>query len=207
MNQFQQKIAIIFVQNFKIFLVLTILIIFGLGYFLFVNQFYSELQEKRKELDNFSQNVLTIKKKQLDTLKTFKKEYQKLEGLEVQKLLVILPLKKNIPDLFKQIEDITQKSGLTLLSLDITEGGVVDILNANENKTAKNETKKEISSAENKNLKSLNISIEIGGVDYFTLKVFLNNLEKNIRLIDVISFDFGSSEKSQKMNLRTYYLE
>ncbi|MFH1838076.1 MAG: type 4a pilus biogenesis protein PilO [Candidatus Kuenenbacteria bacterium] len=196
MNRFQQKIAIIFVQNFKIFLILTILIIFGLGYFLFVKQFYSELKEKRKELGDFKQNILITKKKQLDDLKILKKEYQKLEGLEVQKLLVILPFQKNIPDLFKQIEDITQKSGVTLLSLDIAEGGAMDISNA-----------KEISLPENKNLKALNISAEIGGIDYFTLKVFLNNLEKNIRLIDVISFDFNSSKKTQKINLRTYYLE
>jgi hypothetical protein len=210
MNQFQQKITIIFIQNFKIFFILTILIIFGLGYFLFVKQFYSKTKEKEQELKNFSQNIL-IKKKQLDALKILKEEYQKLEGLEIQKLLVILPFKKNIPDLFKQIEDITQKSGVTLLSLNITEGGVIDILNVDKNKIVKNnpsaDEKKEIFSTENKNLKSLNISIEIGGVDYFTLKVFLNNLEKNIRLIDVISFDFDSSQKFQKMNLRTYYLE
>ncbi|MEK7166815.1 MAG: type 4a pilus biogenesis protein PilO [Patescibacteria group bacterium] len=196
MNKFQQKITVIFVQNFKLFLILTILVILGLGYFLFVKQFYLELKEKIKELKNFKQNVLITKKKQLDDLKIFKKEYQKLEGLEVQKLITILPFKKDMPELFKQIEDITQKSGVTLLSLDIADGG---IMNASDTK--------ETSLSEGKSLKALNISAEVGGMDYYTLKVFLNNLEKNIRLIDVISFDFSLNDKSQKINLRTYYLE
>ncbi len=205
MNQFQQKITIIFVQHFKVFFLLTILIVFGLGYFLFVKQFYLELKENRKKLIDLKQNELISKAKDLKNLKILKEEYQKLEGLEVQKLMAILPFKKNVPDLFKELENITQKSGVTLLSLDIIEGGAIDILNTSGNENEIKAT--EISKIESKNLKSLDISTEIGGLNYYTLKVFLNNLEKNIRLIDVISFNFSPNEKSQKINLRTYYLE
>ncbi len=210
MNQFQQKIIIMFVQNFKFFVILTIMVVFGAGYFFFVKQSFFELKEKREKLINMGQNELTAKTKELKELKILKNEYQKLEGLEVQKLIAILPFKKNIPDLFRELENLTQKSGVSLLSLDITEGETIDDINLDENKKIK-ETIQKIengtSLSEIKNLKSLNIAMEIGGINYYIFKIFLNNLEKNIRLMDVNSFNFDLNKKSQKIMLKTYYLE
>ncbi|MEK9130276.1 MAG: type 4a pilus biogenesis protein PilO [Patescibacteria group bacterium] len=210
MNQFQQKITIMFVQNFKFFVILTIMVVFGAGYFFFVKQSFFELKEKREKLINMGQNELTAKTKELKELKILKNEYQKLEGLEVQKLIAILPFKKNIPDLFRELENLTQKSGVSLLSLDITEGETIDDINLDENKKIK-ETIQKIengtSLSEIKNLKSLNIAMEIGGINYYIFKIFLNNLEKNIRLMDVNSFNFDLNKKSQKIMLKTYYLE
>ena len=210
MNKFQQKITIMFVQNFKFFVILTIMVVFGAGYFFFVKQSFFELKEKREKLINMGQNELTAKTKELKELKILKNEYQKLEGLEVQKLIAILPFKKNIPDLFRELENLTQKSGVSLLSLDITEGETIDDINLDENKKIK-ETIQKIengtSLSEIKNLKSLNIAMEIGGINYYIFKIFLNNLEKNIRLMDVNSFNFDLNKKSQKIMLKTYYLE
>jgi len=200
MNQFRQKITIIFVQYFKPLIFLMVLIIFGLGYSLFIKPSLLELKENRNNLINLKQNELIAKGKELKDLKILKKEYQKLEGLEVQKLIAIVPFEKNIADLFKELENLTQKSGVSLLSLDIAEGETIEIINFDKNKD-------ETSLAKSKNFKSLNISMEVGGLNYFTLKVLLNNLEKNIRLMNVNSFGFNLSNKSQKINLKTYYLE
>ena len=169
-----------FIANFKLFSLIIPVIILGCGYLYLLKPKYIYLKETGSlTLQSLKKSLLT-KKEYLENLKKLKKSYNNLSMEDREKLEEILNWDKDIPNLFVHFENLVEKRGMTLASINFAEG--------------KGEGA----------IKTLNIDLAVAGGNYQILKDFLDDLEKDIKIIDVDSVIF--SAEGYNLALKTYYL-
>ena len=183
--------------------VLIFLIVISAGvYFLVV----PEINKARQITKEF----LPTKAKELELLDQYDAKIVALENLSAQAesqnsrsmelLKQVLPSTSNVPELIAQLEALTKKSGFFMGNLSISESIASPTKKAT---TGKNQTV-------DSNLRSINISLSLTGGEYASFKALLDNIEKNVRLLDINSISFSVNEGvagGYLLNLKTYYLE
>ncbi len=137
------------------------------------------------------QESLTAKQAELEKLKAMKTNYEQLEQSS-QKILEVLPEDKNLPEIILQLEELARKNNLTMTNINIAEDKQTT---ANEQKTNK------------LNVKKVVLTTNLTGGDYFTLKSYLMDVEKNVRLLDIQSLAYSPITNSYDLMLGSYYLE
>jgi Tfp pilus assembly protein PilO len=135
--------------------------------------------------------VLASKQSELAKLQAMKTDYDNLEK-SAQRILEVLPEGKNLPEIIVQLEELAKKNNLTMTNINIAEDKTVIEPNQKVNKT---EVKKVI------------LTTSLTGGDYFTLKDYLVDIEKNVRLLDIQSLAYSPVSNSYDLMLNTYYLE
>ncbi|MBI5076763.1 type 4a pilus biogenesis protein PilO [Candidatus Falkowbacteria bacterium] len=173
----------IFVKFFR--LILTVFLVaslIGAGWFIFTayRGNIGELSALIAERQQKYQN----KNQELTGLKGLKVDYANLADSE-KKILEALPAKKDLPGLFVQLESLANKNNISLISVDFA---------AEEQKSSER-------------LHKLSINIVTDSGDYFALKNFLADTEKNLRLTDVKAINFDSAGKTLNLTLNVYYYE
>jgi Tfp pilus assembly protein PilO len=120
----------------------------------------------------------------VNRLRALSQEYDlRQEG--ITRLNYIVPLDKSQASIVASLEDISSRSGMLLSKISLSESGEGH---------------------------GVLISLELNG-SYLSFVNFLQQIEKNIRLMDVNSFDVASSEDpnsnllSFKVKINTYFLE
>lgn len=118
-------------------------------------------------------------------------KYDKSEE-DIDKLAIAIPPTPQIPELLIQVEELVKKNGLILGNIDFSVEGA----------------KGEGLSQDEVGIIAINVSVE---GTYAGLKNILNDIEKNIRLMDVVSVSFSKIDKetgfsSYSISLKTYYL-
>lgn len=118
-------------------------------------------------------------------------KYDKSEE-DINKLAIAIPPTPQIPELLIQVEELVKKNGLILGNIDFSVEGA----------------KGEGLSQDEVGIIAINVSVE---GTYAGLKNILNDIEKNIRLMDVVSVSFSKIDKetgfsSYSISLKTYYL-
>lgn len=162
----------------------------------------SLLPAKMAELE-----ILDIYSNKIDELETLIKSFQNKYSTQIKDLEQVLPTKAQLPELIAQLDALFQKSGFSIISLTFAETDL-----------AKGEARNKESSAESeeaggllpeKNLRPIELTLDIAGGDYPAFKALLNKIEKHIRLLDIISVSFGSGREEgiYTLNMRTYYFE
>ena len=178
-----------FVSRFEwLALLLVIIILVGGGYFILFPKFQELRPGGRYHLDSY----LLLKESRanhLQDLKALVNNYKSISQNDIDKLRKVLPPQQDIAGLFVQLDYIAKKNGFFLQTIDIREEKVDP------------QREREESPA----IKKLEISINLVGGNYFTLKNFLNDIETNLRLFDVKGIHFSKSLDSFIINLSTYY--
>jgi len=180
-------------------LIFLIIVIAGV-YFLVL----PEINKARQITKEF----LPAKAKELELLAQYNTKINDLESLAAQVesqnsrsmelLRQILPTQANVPELIAQLDALTKKSGFFIGNLGITES-----MGGFDKKASTSAT------TQGTNLRLLNITLTLSGGDYASFKVLLDNIEKNVRLLDVNSVSFSTNEGTSGgylLNLKTYYL-
>ena len=137
------------------------------------------------------QESLAGKQVELAKLTAMKTDYEQLEQSS-QKILEVLPEDKNLPEIILQLEELAKKNNLTMTNINIAEDKPV----AENNQNAKKVT-----------IKKVILTTNLSGGDYFTLKNYLMDIEKNVRLLDIQSLAYSPVNNSYDLMLNTYYLE
>lgn len=114
---------------------------------------------------------------------------------DLDKLALAIPSDQQLPELLIQFEEMVKRNGLvtTGIKLENTEEAPKDQIGAR------------------RNIKSLSVSVSVDG-SYSGFKGFLEDIEKNVRMMDVsaISFTKPTDEKSEvakfSVKLNSYYL-
>lgn len=185
-----------------------------LGYFLLLQPKISQLREagiaqlpaKSSELE-----LLNKYSQKLKELAAKVSGFQTKYSQEVSDLNQVLPAQAQIPELIAELDALVQKSGFRINSLDINETSPkTPAKKIPENSDgasglAENPTEQLNNNLENLHL--LEVTLSVSGGDYPAFKVLLNKIEKNIRLLDLISIKFSAVDNNEAYSLilRTYY--
>ncbi len=188
-----------FSRSFKVVVILAVIIILAVSYFFFLDPLYKKVRQNgQASLTNKTQYLKALKQHLVD-LQKLQDNFNRLNGLEkdsLARLNFILPTEKDLPGLFVQLEKIADDSGFVLTNIDISE-----------QKGESLASKSAGSSTVSDKIKKLNISITLIKGNYEDLLSFLDAVEKNLRLMDVVSITFAAGESpAYAVNLTTYYL-
>jgi Tfp pilus assembly protein PilO len=179
---------------------------------LFVSVYFMLLPKYRQISDegylDYEQKkqMLQVKKDELSELKKLKEELAQITSIEKERLSKILPTEKELPDIFLQMESLAMESGLKVSRVAIKD------VNNKQSVVSKDESGKKNTAKQLSGIQTITISLSVeGDTTYESLKVLLDNIEDNMRIIDLDSLSFVPSlEKDEgafSLNLNTYYLE
>lgn len=154
--------------------------------------------------------------KHIEDLQTLKASFESFSSQQMKRLREILPKEPDLPALFVQASDIAEKNNMALVSINILKAAQQGAENvAQEEPTQETTppsggTPQEASPKNNEliaGIEELMITINVSGGSYTDLKNLLSDIERNLRLFDVTSINFGSIETRQYLiNMKTYYL-
>ncbi|MFA6271784.1 MAG: type 4a pilus biogenesis protein PilO [Patescibacteria group bacterium] len=193
------------IKYFKyIFVALVVILIFVSTYFILLPKYrqisgkgYLDYEQKKQTLE--------AKKAELSELIKLKENLAQISSVEKERLAKILPTMKEIPDIFLQMERLAVESGLKVSRISIKDAGAKQNVSVSETngKTATNQLS---------GIQTITVSLSVvGDSSYESLKILLDNIEDNMRIIDLDSLSFiPSAEMSEgvfSLNLNTYYLE
>ncbi|MCX6785792.1 MAG: hypothetical protein NTZ18_02995 [Candidatus Komeilibacteria bacterium] len=160
------------------------------------------------DLDAYSQKLGELDAK----IKSFQEKY-KQAAVDLNQ---ILPSQAQVPELIAELDALVKQAGFTLNSLDIAEAGKT----AKTDEAADNPDAAAVAPAspappaDNNltNVQPVDITMAVTGGDYPAFKVLLDKIEKNIRLLDLVSIKFsaggsaaGPAGTGYSLILRTYY--
>ena len=170
-----------------IFIVMAVLLIIICGAGIF--SLYEPTIGSVKKAIADNQAVLAEKEQALNKLKSVKVSFDNIEE-SAQKILDVLPAEKDLPSLFVQLEALAFKHNLFLKTVDVStpDKGI-----------------EETSESKKQELNKLVITLNISGGDYFTLKNFLADIEKNLRLLDIKSLSYTPQSNAYSLVIHTYY--
>ena len=200
------KLNIFLNKYFKVITLLVTVVVFIAGYFFFLQSRINELRETAKSL-------LPAKKAELEALNSYQEEISNLESIienfqaryaeKINDLEQILPTKAQFPELIAQIDALVQKSGFSLNAIEISESEI-----KSEKEVDVDEEGGKVLSLE-KELRLVEIILEVSGGEYPAFKVLLDKIERHVRFLDVVSITFTSSQETgvYALSLRTYYFE
>jgi len=181
----------------KFYIIIAVILVIAIlmaSYFTFFKKEYAHI--KSLGVTDYQQrlNERDTKKSQLAQLEKVFENYQKVSKDEIKKLSVILPSEKDTSSLMIEMQAMVSESGLTLDSIDMSQGGVVSLAAG----TA--------GSSPALNIQKISVNLKVSGIDsYNKLKLFLNNIEKNIRILDLNALTYSPETMQYGINLVTYY--
>lgn len=134
--------------------------------------YFSEIKVLKKQAFSYNETINTAKKVRSSIDKTLG-EYNAISQENVDRINKMVPSGDEAMKLVVQIDDVTRKNGLSLTSIDsknVVNEKIVSGIQENESKTAE----------------SISLSIKAQG-SYESFSSFIKELEKSLRLIDVVS--------------------
>ena len=183
------------VKYFSVLLVLSLVIIIGLGTAFLLWPKYKEIKEQEILSYDQKQEELVQKKQELAALKDLDQQLNQISNQEIERMNLLLPTDQNYPAIFRQIEQIGQENDLVLNRISISEGG--------ERESDESEIGPDLSS--NKEIRTLTLSIAFSGdQSYQKLKQLLASIENNLMILDVSSLNYSPVQQGYNFNILTY---
>jgi len=170
---------LIWVRLFWPILILTIFVVFLLGYAFLIKPMIGETKVGRSLDLKSREKTLLDQKNYLNGLKNLQQNYQKLDQNKLDKLNSLIADKVDLPIILSQLNYLAEENQSQIKEINI---GSIE--------------KGEI-----------HLSLQLKAGDYLLFKKFLAALEKNARVFDVSSIRFSAKDDVYSLELKTYYLE
>lgn len=202
----EQRINMFLVRYFKWLVVLFVLIVFISSYIFLIKPKYQKITQLVGANKISREQKYLERKEYLAGIKDLINIYKKINLSDIKKVNLILSKGNNYEELFTQLESIVLKSGLLIKSLKIDSEEYV----GKENILKKPKISRKESGTDSSlpsEIGRIKVTLSIIGVDYFSLKNILNNIENNLMIMDIISLDFQPSNNSVDLDFYTYYLK
>lgn len=145
---------------------------------------YKEIKKEIK-LAGERENIEYVERyKYYGQLKKINNDYENINKDDAEKVMAMIPEEKFQEELLAYLENFVLKNGLLLTDANITEG-----------EAGQDEIKKII------------INMNVVGADYGGFKKLLNEMENNLRILDVNSLSFDPENQSASFNITAYYFK
>jgi len=208
---------LVMINRYLVWLLLLLaVIILAVGYYFFLGPKFQDVRDKYDSFLPDKKEVLTnltaIENKLIGLEQKFNLIQQQKEQ-ELGRLYNLLPTVPDYAALFVQTEFLAKANNLKVTSVDISQP-LEQPLRERRTPTpvqAESPTEQTLEILPT-NVHSLAINIQVSAGTYENFKLYLDDLEKNLRLYDVqtISFDAVNPETEEinsfNVNLKTYYL-
>lgn len=182
----EQKVEQTNKTSFALFVVLVV-VLFVVAAYLLVWPAYGHLSDNKNKLTT-QKNLLQTQTDYLSNLQKLISNYEAIKVADKEKLAQMLPKEIDEPGLFVLFETLAEKNKMVVLAIDISEkepGAEIKALG----------------------LREVHIAVNLAGGDYESFKNLLDDLESNLRLMDIISISYTPEPPSYSLNIRTYRLE
>lgn len=190
----KRLLSAVIARYYKIFIIILLIFIISFSYYFILKPKYEQVGIGGKY--NLETLKKELKKRQgyLKNLKELNGNYRKISKKEIDKLGKVLPKEKDIAGIFVQLEELTLKNDFLLTSININE--IPSSIESNNDEAL----------TINKLSITLNL-VSTGSNSYNNLKLFLADLEDNLRLFDINAVYFSPGSTLYSVSLFTYYLE
>ncbi len=169
----------------SVFITIGFVLLLVVALYQLVRPIVSQAQLQEETLSEL-ENSVDLRERYLDEITTYINESKKISTRDTQRLASLIPEEKDIPGLLVQFEYLALENGFILGSV---------VLNP--------ELKAEEDTG---SISRLGVTLTLTEGSYETLKQFLDDIETNLRLFDVISISFDQSVDSLSISLITYYI-
>ncbi len=193
----------VFVKLFPFLLSFLLLAVAVASYFFLFAPAWARLQPggeydvaaKQDELDSAAAYYSKVKKLQTNfDLVRAEDSYTKMERA--------LPASQDLPALLVTLEALAGESGMKVEGVEVSEPqGDIRAVAA----PAGQPQPVSAIPVPPAGIRKVNIVLRLGAADYGAFKDFLTRVESNLRLFDLISFNFDPKSTQQTVNLVTYY--
>jgi capsular polysaccharide biosynthesis protein len=196
-----QKFILEFLSRYFNFIVLLVtLIILTGGYFFILKPKYEAIKKDIKEANAAKEEEKRSRSLELSRLNAYIRDYNSISISDKEKIYKLLPRSIQPEELMAEIEQLITRRGLILTSIQIS--GLDKNLDRKKNKAANIKVAKPKDQSQ---VKSIEIKVNILGLDYEGLKGLLRALENNLRLMDVTRLSFSPNGESAEMTIVVYY--
>ena len=194
-KRFQGFMAAWFRQYYKYVTIFSCFALFLLGYFFALNPKLGAarlIASEKIVLEQKKKAGLESKLKYLQDLDVKRKNFS---AAEIEKFNSTLPAKPLTSELLAVLEEIARASNVLIEGMEFV---VVD-----ENSDAV-DLEQEFSYLP-ANVRTIDVNLSVRQGPYDSLKLLMDNIEKSLRLMDVVSLQYSPVGNSYNLTLRSYY--
>lgn len=198
-NLFQSKASVIAIS-------IVVAILFSVVlYFGFVKPQFDKVGVG-KEFDTITLGEqLAAKQSQLDNLKKLQANFEAINDGDIDLVSRILPDAEQVPELLTQLEVIAKQSGVSLISVNVSEVEEAGKQSASERLKAQLQQTNQATASTG--IKSMNVQIDVSAFNYLSFRQFIDSLQSHTRIMDIQRFNFSTENQFHSITLHTYYLE
>jgi len=146
--------------------------------------------------------------KQLDYLVKAQKAKYAISEVDIQNIEKTIPTDPNTPQIFTTLEGISKEVGVTIGTINFS---LLDAPKDGPSVTPSMEDGdsfggEDVSRSDDFGISMIEISLSVSSGPYDEFKNFLDKVEKNMRLMDIVSLSYSPSGESYGLTLRSYYM-
>lgn len=182
-------------KYFNLILSFFVLVLLVVSYFLFIGPKFNSTRSVIQDNISNQKSLYAQQKKKYNSLKAIAKTYAEIPSADLQKFNTVLPSKYPQEKLFGEFEEIINKGGWILNSVQFSS--------ADEGVSPATSAASSMTGSSNERVQKITVTLSVQAIDYAGMKSLLKILENNVRLFDVIDIYF--SGESAEIILNTYY--
>lgn len=193
------KLNVFLSRYFNYLMIIFLILLLLFGFLFFIKPKYELVSNSIKNISKAKEEEYDALEKQYVKISGMWADYNRIDGADVEKIHEMIPQSDSTEELFRELEIIILKSGLTLNSIEISPD--------NASKETDNSKKTAAAGSIYDNVGRVKINLSVSGVNYEDFKKLLSTFENNLRLMDVQNVNVSLSSGSASFEIITYYLK
>ncbi len=196
-NNNRNKTYSFLLKNFDYFILIFVFFFAYFVYNLYFKDILIEINEVESRKMNLEKEVYEEQKNYLNRLYATKSSLDEISSDDLKKVQTILPENDQKKELFHYLDKLIKENQMNLQFIKFSN---LEYKNYNDSKGTTNQ--EDVSDK----VSRLKIDMRVSGVTYNRLKLLLNSIENNLRLMDVEFFNFSSLDNGElNLSVIAYY--
>jgi hypothetical protein len=195
-NNNKNKIYSFLVKNFDYFILIFVFFFIYFAYSYYFKGILIEIKKVESQKMNLEKEIYDEQENYLKRLYEVKDSLNEISPDDINKVGLILPEEDQKKELFHYLDKLIKENQMNLQFIKFS------------NLEYKKYNNKDLIDQEDisSEVSRLKIDMRISGVTYDRLKLLLNSIENNLRLMDVEFFNFSSLDKGElNLSVIAYY--